>query len=140
MTGIKNRLILGTAIASIVLFLAAPSALQAQTTAEPLTQSEVAALGHLAVKAAHFSGQDPRLIRYEVTSPKAYRATYTLTMEYYGWLSGKRYVATIDIHMDTLGHNEAMRVEYSDNNPYFSANAGKLARVVHQINNVLGVP
>jgi hypothetical protein len=139
MTSIKNRLILGASMASIVLFLAAPSPLRAQT-AEPLTNSEVAALGHLVVKAAHFTGQDPRLVRYEVTTPKTYRATYILTIEYFGKFSGKRYVATIDIHMDTLGHTEAMRVDYSDNNPYFSANAGKLARVVHQINNVLGNP
>ena len=139
MTGIKNRLILGASIASIVWFLAAPATLCAQT-AEPLTKSEVAALGHLVVKAAHFTGQDPRLIRYEVATPKTYRATYTLTMEYFGKFSGKRYVANIDIHMDTLGNVEAMRVDYSDNNPYFSANAGKLARVVHQINNVLGNP
>ena len=136
MTGINHRLLLGMALA--LLLTTSPS--WAQTTAEPLTKSDVAAMGHLAVKAAHFTGQDPRLIRYEVTSPKAFRATYTLTMEYHGKFSGKRYVATIDIHVDTLDHNEAMRVDYSDNNPYFSASASKLARVVHQINNVLGVP
>jgi hypothetical protein len=135
MTGINKRFLLG---ASIALLLAA-SPTWAQTTAEPLTNSEVAAIGHLAVKAAHFTAHEPRLVRYEVTNPKQYRATYTLTMEYYGWFSGSRYLATIDIHMDTLGHNEAMRVDYSDNNCIW-ASASKLARVVHQINNVLGVP
>ena len=82
MTGIKNRFLLGAIIASVV--LAAPSALWGQSTADPLDKSEVAAIGHLVVKAAHFTGQDPRLIRYEVTTPKTYRATYTLTMEYFG--------------------------------------------------------
>jgi hypothetical protein len=139
MTSIKSRLALGASLAGIVLVLAAPLPAQAQS-AEPLTKGEVEAMGHLVVKAAHFTGQDPRLIRYEVAVPKSYRATYTLTMEYYGKFSGKRYVASIDIHMDTLGNTEAMRVDYSDNNPYFSANAGKLARVVHQINNLLGTP
>jgi hypothetical protein len=136
MTGINKRFFSG---ASIVLILAASPA-WAQTTAEPLTRDEVAAIGHLVVKAAHFTGQEPRLVRYEVTNPKQYRATYILTMEYYGRFSGRRYVAAIDVHMDTLGHNEAMRVDYSDNNPFFGASASKLARVVHQINNVIGVP
>ena len=139
MTSIKSRLIRGASLGGIVLLLAAPLPARAQS-AEPLTKSEVEAMGHLVVKAAHFTGQDPRLIRFEVTIPKPCRATYTLTMEYYGKFSGKRYVASIDIHMDTLGNMEAMRVDYSDNNPYFSANAGKLARVVHQINNLLGTP
>jgi hypothetical protein len=139
MTSIKNRLVLGVSMGSIAFLLAAPPSLWAQT-AEALTRSEVAAMGHLVVKAAHFTGQEPRLLRYELTTPKTCRATYALTMEYYGKFSGKRYVASIDIHMDSLGTTEAMRVDYSDNNPYFSANAGKLARVVHQINNLLGTP
>jgi hypothetical protein len=136
MTGSKQRLVFGASMALIL--VAAPA--WAQTTAEPLATGEVVAIGHLIVKAAHCTAQEPRLLRYEVTSPKQYRATYTLTMEYYGWMSGRRYVATIDVHMDTLGHNEAMRVDYSDNNPFFSASASKLARVVHQINNVIGAP
>ena len=70
MTGINKRFILGT---SIALFLAASPA-WAQSAAEPLSKSEVAAIGHLVVKAAHFSAQEPRLVRYEVTSPKTYRA------------------------------------------------------------------
>jgi hypothetical protein len=142
MIGNKNRLALGAAL-GIALLLVSPASLWAQSAesqAESLSKSDVAAMGHLVIKAAHFTAQEPRLIRYEVANPKTFRATYTLTMEYYGILSGKRYVATIDIHMDTLGNNEAMRVDYSDNNPYFSANASKLNRVVHQINNVLGVP
>lgn len=139
MTGIKNRSIIAASACTLAVFLAAPASLWAQT-AEPLTQSEVAAMGHLVVKAAHFTGQNPRLIRYEVTTPKTYRATYTLTMEYFGKFSGRRYLAVIDVHMDTLGTMEAMRVDYSDNNPYFNANAANLNKVVHQINNVLGSP
>jgi hypothetical protein len=139
MSGIHKRLVSGASILSLALLFASPASLWADN-AEALSNTEVAAMGHLVVKAAHFTGQNPRLVRYEVTGTKPNRATYILTMEYYGKVTGRRYLATIDIHMDTQGSTmEALRVDYADNN-VIPASFSKLARVVHQINNVLGNP
>jgi hypothetical protein len=93
----------------------------------------------LVVKAAHFTGQNPRLVRYQTHQTKSNRVTYTLTMEYYGKWTGSRYLATVDVHFETSGYMEAMRVDYSDNNCIW-ASASKVARSVHQINNLLGNP
>ena len=138
MTHLKNPSALIAAICTLGLLLGAPAAARAQSS-NALTTTEVEAMGHLVVKAAHFTGQNPRLVRYQTHQTKSNRVTYTLTMEYYGKWTGSRYLATVDVHFETSGYMEAMRVDYSDNNCIW-ASASKVARSVHQINNLLGNP
>ncbi|MBI3823546.1 MAG: hypothetical protein HY289_12825 [Planctomycetes bacterium] len=141
MTSIKNRLVIVASACSLALLLAAPASVRAQTPAV-LAESEIGSMGHLTVKAAHFTGKNPRLVRYEAPRYDGNEVTYSLVMEYYGAGTGKRYLAHIDVHMvkTTQGIGlKCTRVDYSDNNIWFYSHS-KLARVPHQINNLLGVP
>lgn len=75
------------------------------------------ALGKGIVLAAHPTGQRPGLINYKVTNDGPTRMTVSITIEYFGALTGWRYVADIDI--DFAIHNgraEITFLGYNDNN------------------------
>lgn len=74
------------------------------------------------LKAAHFSGKDPALDRFELKEIKKGRTSLIMKGSYKGRITSKKYIANIIVHLDTLekGNWEVLRIEYSDNNniPY----------------------
>jgi len=84
------------------------------------------------LKAAHFSGREPALEKYEYEEVKKGRTKLTIRGTYKGLTTGKQYVADITVHLDTLDPDkwEVLRVEYSDNNnvPFNRKNLDRLIK------------
>jgi hypothetical protein len=89
------------------------------------------------LKAAHFSGREPAMEKYEYEEVKKGRTKLTIRGSYKGLTTGKQYQADITIHLDTLDPDkwEVLRVEYSDNNndPH---NRKKLEQLVKKFNRI----
>ena len=88
------------------------------------------------VSAAHPTGERPALLKHALSKDEDRENRYTLTLraEYYGALSGKRYVADIEIKFDTAGTKlEVLEIDYSDNN-FIPANEGNLRSLKRTFN------
>ena len=58
-------------------------------------------VGEAIVHAAHSTGRKVALVEYKITNPKANRTEVTIKMEFYGAVTGKRYVADIVVKIDS---------------------------------------
>ena len=79
----------------------------------------VTMLGELVVHAAHPTGQKVGYVKHELKDDpkKENRKNLTLKMEYFGKLTGKRYLSEIEIKIDTGKTGwEVIDIEYTDNN------------------------
>jgi len=74
-------------------------------------------------------------VKYEFTSPKANRTELSIKMEYYGLISGKRYVADIVVKIDSTDKKawEVLNVEYTDNNN-IPSNTKKIQDLIKEFN------
>lgn len=74
------------------------------------------------LKAAHFTGKDPKMIDFEKKEIKKGRTNIVFKGSYKGRVTGKKYLANITVRLDTLdeGPPEVLQIKYSDNNniPY----------------------
>jgi hypothetical protein len=95
----------------------------------------VTAVGTAVIKAAHGTGRKIGLVKYEFTSPKANRTELSIKMEYYGLISGKRYVADIVVKIDSTDKKawEVLNVEYTDNNN-IPSNTKKIQDLIKEFN------
>ena len=92
-------------------------------------------VGLAVVKAAHPTGKRADLVDYKLTSPKKDRTDVHITMEYYGAVTKKRYVATIVVKCDSRDKDawEVLNIDYEDNNtvPY---SAKKVQALIRELN------
>jgi hypothetical protein len=74
------------------------------------------------LKAAHFTGRQPSLEKYEFKEIKPGRTELRMMGSYKGAVSTKEYMAKITVFIDTLDKKnwEVLRIKYDDNNniPY----------------------
>src|SRR5262245_20678791 len=78
----------------------------------------VAKVGRAIVKAAHPTGKNAELVRYDVKNPKPNRTELHIQMDYKGQITNKTYKANIVVKVDSTNQNawEALNIDYSDNN------------------------
>ena len=69
------------------------------------------------LKAAHFTGVEPKLDRYEYKNPKAGRTELVMKGTFKGKATGKLYTSDIIVVIDSSNKDswEVLRIEYSDN-------------------------
>jgi hypothetical protein len=96
----------------------------------------VARVGEAIIKAAHGTGKKIALLKYEFSEPKANRKELTIKMEYYGIVTGKRYVADIVVKIDVTNKDawEVLNIEYADTNTGISANVKKIQELIKEMN------
>src|SRR5205085_7862054 len=78
-----------------------------------------ALVGEAVVNAAHPSGKKVAYLKHELTDDKKKekRKVLTVKMEYFGAVSGKRYVAEIDVKFEIDKDSwEVIDIDYTDNN------------------------
>jgi hypothetical protein len=92
-------------------------------------------VGEAIVQAAHPTGRRPALVEYKVTNPKPNRTEFTIKMEYYGAITGKRYVADIVVKIDSSNKEawEVLNIDYSDNNNV-AANVKNVQLLIKDLN------
>jgi hypothetical protein len=92
-------------------------------------------VGKAIVKAAHKTGKKVALIEYKYTNPKPNRTELKIQMEFYGAVTGKRYVANVVIKIDSTDKKawEVLNIDYSDNDnvPY---NEKKIQALIKELN------
>jgi hypothetical protein len=95
----------------------------------------VTSVGTAVIKAAHGTARKIGLVKYEFATPKANRTDLIIKMEYYGLVSGKRYVADLVIKIDSTDKNawEVLNVDYTDNNN-IPSNTKKIQDLIKQFN------
>jgi hypothetical protein len=96
----------------------------------------VARVGEAIIKAAHHTGKKIALVKYEYSDPKANRKELAIKMEYYGVVTGKRYVADIVVKIDSSNKDawEVLNIEYADTNAGISANTKKIQELIKDLN------
>ena len=92
-------------------------------------------VGLAIIKAAHPTARKADLLDYKTTSPKKDRTDVHITMEYYGAVTRKRYVARIVVKCDSRDRDawEVLNIDYEDNNtvPY---SAKKVQALIREFN------
>ena len=93
-------------------------------------------VGTAIIHAAHTSAKKAALLKHEFTTPKANRTELAIKMEYYGVVTGKRYVADIVVKIDSSNKNawEVLNIEYADTNTGISANVKKVQELIKDMN------
>jgi hypothetical protein len=93
-------------------------------------------VGIAIIKAAHGTAKKADLLKYEFSDPKAGRKDLTLKMEYYGAITGKRYVADIVVKIDSSNKDawEALNIEYADTNVGIKHNETKVQDLIKKFN------
>ncbi len=134
----RRNLLHGLALACAVMFLAAPlraddpPAFKKRGDMEKKFVSEVCVA---ILKAAHPTGVEPTLDRYEYKSEKEGRTTLTMKGTFKGKITKKVYTADIIVYIDSLKKDawEVLKVEYSDNDaiPY---NKGNIEELIKKFN------
>jgi len=96
----------------------------------------VARVGEAVIHAAHTTAKKVALLKYEFTNPKPNRTELAIKMEYYGVVTGKRYVADIVVKIDTSNKDswEVLNVEYADTNTGITANVKKIQELIKEMN------
>ncbi len=95
----------------------------------------VARVGEAVIHAAHMTGKKIALIEYKYTNPKPNRTELAIKMEFYGIVTGKRYVADIVVKIDSSNKDawEVLNIEYSDTDN-IKANAQKIQELIKELN------
>ena len=92
-------------------------------------------VGKAIVKAAHSTARKVALNEYKYTNPKANRTELKMQMEFYGAVTGKRYIANIVVKIDSTDKKswEVLNIDYSDNDnvPY---NEKKIQALIKELN------
>jgi hypothetical protein len=93
-------------------------------------------VGVAIVKAAHGTAKKADLIKYEITEPKAGRKELTMKMEYYGAVTGKRYLADITVKVDSSNKDawEVLNIDYADTNVGIKHNETKIQDLIKEFN------
>jgi hypothetical protein len=93
-------------------------------------------VGIAIIKAAHTTAKKPDLVSYKFDDPKAGRKDLTIKMEYYGVVTGKRYVADIVVKLDTSVKDawECLNIEYADTNVGIKHNEVKIQDLIKKLN------
>jgi hypothetical protein len=88
------------------------------------------------VKAAHGTAKKITLVKYEYTQPKAGRTDLTMTVEYHGAVSDKRYKADVVVKIDSSDKNawEVLNIDYVDTNTAIKHNEKKIQELIRQFN------
>jgi len=96
----------------------------------------VTRVGQAIVHAAHPTAKKRALLKYEFTTPKANRTELAIKMEYYGAVTGKRYVADIVVKIDSSNKDawEVLNIEYADTNTSNSPNVKKIQELIKELN------
>src|SRR5579885_1805605 len=66
-----------------------------------LSKSDAQLIGKAITNHAHPTGDNPAYLKHTISKDKANRYTISMKTEYYGAFTGKRYVAEIEIKIDT---------------------------------------
>jgi hypothetical protein len=78
----------------------------------------VADVGRAIIKAAHPTGKNPEMVRYDIKEPKPNRTEMHIEMDYKGQVTNKTYRGNILVKIDSTNKDawEVLNIEYSDNN------------------------
>ncbi len=126
-------------MAGAVLLLAGTAGAADDVTFKKRGDSEkqfVASVGEAIIHAAHTTAKKVALLKYEYTTPKLNRTELAIKMEYYGVVTGKRYVADIVVKIDSSNKDswEVLNVEYADTNTGITANVKKIQELIKDLN------
>ncbi len=93
-------------------------------------------VGEAVIHAAHTTAKKVALVKYEFTNPKPNRTELAIKMEYYGAVTGKRYVADIVVKIDSSNKDawEVLNVDYADTNAGVSPNVKKIQELIKEMN------
>jgi hypothetical protein len=96
----------------------------------------VTRVGEAIVKAAHGTAKKITLDKYEYTQPKAGRTDLTMTLEYHGAVTDKRYKADVVVKIDSSDKNawEVLNIDYVDTNTAVKHNEKKIQELIRQFN------
>lgn len=92
-------------------------------------------VGKAIVKAAHGTGRKVALVNYKYSNPKPNRTELKIEMEFYGAVTGKRYVANITVKIDSTNKDawEVLNIDYSDNDNV-ATNVKKIQALIKDLN------
>jgi hypothetical protein len=96
----------------------------------------VTRVGEAVIHAAHTTAKKVALLKYEFTNPKPNRTELAIKMEYYGAVTGKRYVADIVVKIDSSNKDswEVLNIDYADTNTGVSPNIKKIQELIKEMN------
>ena len=96
----------------------------------------VTRVGAAVIHAAHTTAKKVALLKYDFSNPKPNRTELAIKMEYYGAVTGKRYVADLVIKIDSSNKDswEVLNIDYADTNTGVSPNVKKIQELVKEMN------
>jgi hypothetical protein len=127
-----TRIIRGAATLAAVLLLAGTARAADDISFKKRGDGEklfVTHVGEAILHAAHTTAKKPALL-------KVNRTELSVKMEYYGAVTGKRYVAEIVVKIDSSNKDawEVLNIEYADTNTGVTANLKKIQELIKEMN------